>query len=1013
MASSTETSPSSSSSSLLAQFQKNPEDLTPVRPKAEDYGPLPSQCSTQAPSLPLALSASENEPGPPQDLIKGEGSELEETPPSGNSPVTPAEGPALSFMDSFPSIFESLDTHSNMSSSYTAESAHSGPLGLSTLTAPSIEEETGNSKAFGIHHSSEINGPFMSSGLQGPFEPSSFSSSISQNPPPLVSVSGSSEDGISASSSPRVHGYNRTLGLHSPPDSRRAHPIRSILKVSMPSSGSKGGSGGFFGLSPSSPSSSGFSSSTSARPGQNHGMAQPTARVSSPTASLWKPREWFSLANRATSPSSSTSSGGKGSLLSPLLRRSSSLRSSLSGIGGLNGRGTPPYSSSSTSGQPSPPSSPRPSFTSIDSREETVPSPTPSSSSLQSSSASSSLKALSRSEGSSAIPSTLISSPSKVLKRVRFPVKYMVQEYVFSPDAADRDDSTGFTLILEPSSSRMSPGSRGFHGPGEGEGHGPTAHRGAPSLNPDVGTGGVCTAEEVINYYQEACRAREESPSLGILRQLTKATVRKGLRASKGDEAGGGKVRRRRRRRRRREGQVVEEEERQEADDLEDMNAKEREEAKEDQSIYLDTLDLNGIALDRHTSDILSDLLGLPCDLRRLEVGECDLTNESLKVLLHSLLLVDQVEELSLPRNGRLGTEGFKYVAIYVKKSRVLRLLDVSSTCPDRKAVKYLSHALMANEGSLQSLSLDVCGLGPTLLEPLVPAIRRSSLRSLSLVGNNMGIMGAAWMGALLRQRKIIKEKAMETPNEGDLEGDPEGVVTWENPKLETLDVSENGIKSVGVIHLTRALQENGQLRELRLAGNQLDPSSLVAIGECLRLNQTLQLLDLSGNPIFDGAIEGISHLRRGLEGNQSLKYLHLSETELDDEGAIGLAEFLPEARALHRLDLSLNPQVKLAGIMALTVSLRMNYHLTCLDVDVPPDDPEMAEYSREILRLCVRNFERGIVGSDHEYDSLLRGQLTGLSRRSSTASTSSLIKVLSLNSSGEGGEKEVHGKTG
>lgn len=43
---------------------------------------------------------------------------------------------------------------------------------------------------------------------------------------------------------------------------------------------------------------------------------------------------------------------------------------------------------------------------------------------------------------------------------------------------------------------------------------------------------------------------------------------------------------------------------------------------------------------------------------------------------------------------------------------------------------------------------------------------------------------------------------------------------------------------------------------------------------------------------------------------------------------------------------------------MALSVGLKVNRVMRCLDVNVPPNDVEMARLSREILRCCVRNTE-------------------------------------------------------
>lgn len=51
--------------------------------------------------------------------------------------------------------------------------------------------------------------------------------------------------------------------------------------------------------------------------------------------------------------------------------------------------------------------------------------------------------------------------------------------------------------------------------------------------------------------------------------------------------------------------------------------------------------------------------------------------------------------------------------------------------------------------------------------------------------------------------------------------------------------------------------------------------------------------------------------------------------------GAIALAEFLPETSNLRRLDVSLNPRIELAGVMAFAISVKMNHSLLCLDLDV------------------------------------------------------------------------------
>jgi len=88
------------------------------------------------------------------------------------------------------------------------------------------------------------------------------------------------------------------------------------------------------------------------------------------------------------------------------------------------------------------------------------------------------------------------------------------------------------------------------------------------------------------------------------------------------------------------------------------------------------------------------------------------------------------------------------------------------------------------------------------------------------------------------------------------------------------------------------------------------------------------------------------------------LKRLFLSDTGLTTDGAISLAEFLPETKSLLHLDLTANPLVETAGILALSVGLKSNNLIRCLDLSIPPNSPDLAELSQSILHSCIRNTE-------------------------------------------------------
>lgn len=103
--------------------------------------------------------------------------------------------------------------------------------------------------------------------------------------------------------------------------------------------------------------------------------------------------------------------------------------------------------------------------------------------------------------------------------------------------------------------------------------------------------------------------------------------------------------------------------------------------------------------------------------------------------------------------------------------------------------------------------------------------------------------------------------------------------------------------------------------------------------------------------------------LRSALSTNTSLKRLFLSDTGLTAEGAILIAECLPDATTLIHLDLAAN-RIDLAGAIALSSGMRSNTNIRCLDVTIDPSDADMADASQAILQTCIRNTEAAVAAA-------------------------------------------------
>lgn len=122
----------------------------------------------------------------------------------------------------------------------------------------------------------------------------------------------------------------------------------------------------------------------------------------------------------------------------------------------------------------------------------------------------------------------------------------------------------------------------------------------------------------------------------------------------------------------------------------------------------------------------------------------------------------------------------------------------------------------------------------------------------------------------------------------------------------------------------------------------------------------------MSHNPCCGPGVDGILAMRSALMVSHSLKRIFLNSTELTSEGAIALAEFLPESRSVLHLDLT-NNNIDISGVLALSVSIKLNSTIRCLDLNIPPNDPDFSRLSQDILNTCVRNTEMAQEKADAE----------------------------------------------
>ncbi|XP_033990661.1 LOW QUALITY PROTEIN: protein phosphatase 1 regulatory subunit 37 [Trematomus bernacchii] len=344
-------------------------------------------------------------------------------------------------------------------------------------------------------------------------------------------------------------------------------------------------------------------------------------------------------------------------------------------------------------------------------------------------------------------------------------------------------------------------------------------------------------------------------------------------------------------------------------------------------------LDLKGERLDQRSCEALEAVLkSLHFDFINLQAAQ--LEENGAASLLDMMLYYESTTHLDISDNSSMGTLCWRALAHLIKQSVRLSRLDVCNVAVVDYPAQSLSKALLTSR--LTELHLHNAQLSGVPLYTLVSALKwNRALQQLHLTNNLLNsYQDALHLGDLLRY----------------------------NTTLHTLELSSNAVADDGLEELCDGLRwQTAGVRVLLLRNNQITARGMVHLAKALPLLRVLQVLDLGENLLGN---EGMQVIREPLM-NCSLLQLGLAQASITCEGAVALAEFLAESRQIQRLDLRHN-ELKVGGLMALCLALRINSSLEGLDLDHPPPQEQdeflletQTRLQSEITQRCLANASR------------------------------------------------------
>ena len=292
-----------------------------------------------------------------------------------------------------------------------------------------------------------------------------------------------------------------------------------------------------------------------------------------------------------------------------------------------------------------------------------------------------------------------------------------------------------------------------------------------------------------------------------------------------------------------------------------------------------------------------------PSRLVSLNLAKTKLGANGAKEIAEMIKYNESIQELFLSDNN-FGSRGMKALAPALELNSTLQVLDLSDN-NIRKGAWILAQALQkSTHCNLKVLNISSNTIGASSMQKFAEfLVENRSLESFHVGCNELGSMGAFFLGSILKHNYTLKELKLEGNDIGDdgvrylVEGLTENEISAPNTTLEHLDLAWNGIEREGALRLAEGLRENAKLSFLNLSGNRIGSEGARAFAEALSYNLNLNKLILTNNKIENSGAFALA-MAWG-KPTCCLKNLCWEDNPIMDEGLASL-ERVPTFRSNH-----------------------------------------------------------------------------------------------------------------
>ncbi|TMW99728.1 hypothetical protein EJD97_002081 [Solanum chilense] len=314
--------------------------------------------------------------------------------------------------------------------------------------------------------------------------------------------------------------------------------------------------------------------------------------------------------------------------------------------------------------------------------------------------------------------------------------------------------------------------------------------------------------------------------------------------------------------------------------------------------------------------------------------------------------LKDQLKEVDLSDfvAGRNEAEALDVMNIFSEalEGSNLKFLNLSDNALGEKGVRAFGK-LLQSQTNLEELFLMNDGISQeaaNAVSELVPSTEK--LKILHFHNNMTGDEGAVAIAEIVKRSPLLEDFRCSSTRVGSEGGSALCEALGMCSHLKKLDLRDNMFgPEVGLV-LSKALSKHENLKEIYLSYLNLEDEGAIAIANALKDSApSLSVLEMAGNDI---TAEAASAIASSIAAKQLLAKLSLGENELKDEGVIQIAKALEGHKHLIEVDMSSNA-LRRAGARVLAQTVLQKDEFKLLNVNGNFISEEGVDELKEIFK--------------------------------------------------------------